>query len=427
MHCGLRFGRKLANEWAMQQSAKAKKSAVVIGAGPAGLMAAEGLARAGVAVDVYDAMPSAGRKFLMAGKGGLNITHTEPLDRFRARYGERAAILAPLLDAFGPDAIRAWSHDLGISTFVGTSGRVFPKEMKAAPLLRAWLRRLREAGVHLHMRHRWQGWAHNGDLVFEAPHGAVARSADVVVLALGGASWPQLGSDGAWTKILAEKGVSIAPLKPSNCGFDVGWSEHFRDRFAGAPVKPAAVGGRQGEFIVTATGVEGGLVYAVSAAARAEIETHGVSFLHVDLRPDRSTQDLQSALSRPRGRASFATYLRKGAGLEGVKAGLVRELVADPDRASPSALAAAIKALPIPLRAPRPIDEVISSAGGAPFEALDEHLMLRARPGVFLAGEMLDWDAPTGGYLLTACLATGRAAGAGAAAWLARTRDKRDI
>lgn len=397
-----------------------KPTVVVIGAGPAGLMAAEVLAAAGHTVDVYDAMPSAGRKFLMAGKGGLNITHTEPVAPFRARYGARADVLAPFLDAFGPDDIRAWIHELGIETFVGTSGRVFPREMKAAPLLRAWLRRLRAQAVRLHMRHRWTGWTKDGALTFETPVGGIVHRASATVLALGGGSWPQLGSDGAWCNILSGKGIDVAPLLPSNCGFDVGWSEHFRERFAGAPVKPAAINRRQGEFIVTATGVEGGLIYGISAQARDEISAKGVSLQHVDLRPDRTERQLIDALSRPRGRASFATYLRKAGGLEGVKAGLVRELLPDADRADARALASAIKALPVPLRAARPIEEAISSAGGVSFGAIDADLMIRALPGVFLAGEMLDWEAPTGGYLLTACLATGRASGKGAAAWLAR-------
>lgn len=402
----------------MQQSTQINQPVAVIGAGPAGLMAAEVLAQAGLSVDVYDAMPSAGRKFLMAGKGGLNITHTEPFERFAARYGAGAARLKPFLDAFGPDRVRAWIHALGIETFVGTSGRVFPTEMKAAPLLRAWLRRLRASGVRLHMRHAWKGWTHDGGLVFETPEGARTESAAAVVLALGGGSWPQLGSTGAWTHVLTARDVAVAPLKPSNCGFDVGWSPHFSARFAGSPVKPAAVGRRQGEFIVTATGIEGGLVYAFSAAARDEIDAKGVSLFNVDLRPDRTLGQLEEAMARPRGRASFATYLRKAGGLDGVKAGLVRELVAESDRADSRALAAAIKSLPIPLRAPRPIEEAISSAGGVMFDAVDDLLMLRAAPGVFIAGEMLDWDAPTGGYLLTACLATGKAAGEGAARWL---------
>ena len=386
-------------------------------------MAAEVLANAGIAVEVFDAMPSAGRKFLMAGKGGLNITHTEPSASFRARYGSRADHLARFIEGFGPDAIRAWIHDLGIETFVGTSGRVFPREMKAAPLLRAWIRRLRAAGVQLHMRHRWTGWTTDGGLSFATPTDVVVRRAPAVVLALGGASWPQLGSDGAWTAFLAEKDVPLAPFQPSNSGFDVGWSEHFRERFAGEPVKPAAINRRKGEFVVTESGIEGGLIYAIAAGARDEIEAKGSAIIRVDLRPDRSEQQLLTMLARPRGRASFATYLRKAGGLDGVKAGLVRELVSEEDRAHPAALAAAIKALPIPLRAPRPIAEAISSAGGVMFEALDDGLMIRDMPGAFCAGEMLDWEAPTGGYLLTACLATGKAAGEGARRWLKQQRD----
>lgn len=395
------------------------RSAAVIGAGPAGLMAAERLAAHGIGVDVFDAMPSAGRKFLMAGKGGLNITHTEPEPSFRTRYGARAEALGSSLEAFGPEALRAWIHELGIETFVGTSGRVFPREMKAAPLLRAWLRRLRAQGVRLHMRHRWTGWDKDGVLLFHTPSGVLRHRCDATILALGGGSWPQLGSDGTWTSLLEAKGIGIAPLVPANCGFDIGWSEHFRDRFAGAPVKPVAINRRQGEFIVTATGIEGGLVYGVSARAREEIAAKGQFLLHVDLRPDRSERQLVEALSRPRGRASFANYLRKSAGLEGVKAGLVRELLPNADRADAQTLASVIKALPLPLRAARPLEEAISTAGGARFEALDGRFMVRSCPGLFLAGEMLDWEAPTGGYLMTACLATGRAAGEAAAHWLA--------
>jgi uncharacterized flavoprotein (TIGR03862 family) len=360
----------------------------------------------------------------MAGKGGLNITHTEPAGPLRGRYGDRAGTLTPFIDAFGPDDIRAWIHSLGIETFVGTSGRVFPREMKAAPLLRAWLRDLRGQGVRLHMRHRWGGWAQDGALIFDTASGAVSVGADAVIIALGGASWPQLGSDGAWTKTLSESGIGIAALKPANCGFDVGWSEHLRAKFAGAPVKPVAINGRQGEFIVTETGVEGGLIYSVSAAMREEIAAKGVAILRADLRPEKSERYLCEALARPRGRASFATYLRKATGLEGVKAALVRDLVSEADRANPQALAAAIKSLPIPLRAARPIAEAISSAGGVRFTELDNDLMVRALPGVFVAGEMLDWEAPTGGYLLTACLATGRGAGRGALAWLNRARNE---
>jgi len=394
-------------------------------------MAAEAAARAGARVNVYDAMPSVGRKFLMAGKGGLNLTHSEPRGSFLSRYGARRAYLEPLLEGFGPQALRAWARALGVDTFVGSSGRVFPAEMKAAPLLRAWLHRLRAAGVRFHMRHRWCGWDENGLLRLDTPQGARAVRADALVLALGGGSWARLGSTGAWVPLLAARGVRVAPLRPANCGFDVGWSEHFRARHAGHPVKPVAVVHRspdgvesrqQGEFVITATGVEGGLIYALSARLRDEIEASGVALLRLDLAPGRSLEQLVRELSRQRGSSSMANHLRRRAGLEGVKAGLLRELLPAGDFADPVRLAAAIKALPLRLIAPRPLDEAISSAGGVAFEDLDEHLMIRALPGVFCAGEMLDWEAPTGGYLLTGCFASGRAAGAGAVAWLAAAR-----
>jgi uncharacterized flavoprotein (TIGR03862 family) len=394
---------------------------VVIGGGPAGLMAAEVLSAGGVSVDLYDAMPSVGRKFLMAGKGGLNISHTEPLDGFLSRYGTRRPVLEKLLNDFTPDDLRAWVHGLGIETFVGTSGRVFPKEMKAAPLLRAWLRRLREAGVRFHMRHRWTGW--DGErLRFATPQGEVQEEADAVVLALGGGSWPKLGSDGAWTKLLAGRDVDIAMLEASNCGFDVSWSDFFKERFAGTPVKPVVAtfegARRQGEFVVTATGVEGGLIYALSAGLRAAIKATGKAVMHLDLVPAKKPQQLLQDLARPRGKNSLANYLRKAAGIDGVKAGLLREALAPEQFDKPQELAAALKAFPLILNAPRPLDEAISTAGGVRFEALDERLMLRTLPGVFCAGEMLDWDAPTGGYLLTACMAEGRAAGKGVLNWL---------
>lgn len=399
---------------------------IVIGGGPAGLMAAKVLSAGGVSVDLYDAMPSVGRKFLMAGKGGLNITHSEPSDIFLSRYGARRTVLETLIADFTPDDLRAWVHTLGVETFVGTSGRVFPNEMKAAPLLRSWLRRLREANVRFHMRHRWQGW--RGDqLHFTTPHGDVHAGADAVVLALGGGSWPRLGSDGAWTDILAARGVEIAKLQPSNCGFDTTWSAFFRERFAGAPVKPVVasftgLGGqivrRQGEFVVTATGVEGGLIYALSAGLREAITATGKATLHLDLVPAKKPDQLLQDVTRPRGKNSLANYLRKCAGVEGVKAGLLREVLSPDIFEKPKELAMAIKALPLVLTAPRPLEEAISTAGGVRFEALDERLMLRSVPGVFCAGEMLDWDAPTGGYLLTACLAEGRAAGKGVLSWL---------
>jgi len=394
-------------------------------------MAAEVASGAGVRVDVYDAMPSVGRKFLMAGKGGLNLTHAEPGDAFLSRYGARREHLEPLLAAFGPQALRAWALGLGVETFVGSSGRVFPSEMKAAPLLRAWLHRLRAAGVRFHMRHRWCGWDDAGALRMATPQGVRAVRADALVLALGGGSWARLGSTGAWVPLLAARGVRVAPLRPANCGFDVGWSEHFRARHAGHPVKPVVLSHRrpdgvesrqQGEFVVTATGVEGGLIYALSACLRDEIEASGVALLELDLAPGRSLEQLARELSRDRGSSSMANHLRRRAGIDGVKAGLLRELLPAGDFADPVRLAGAIKALPLRLIAPRPLDEAISSAGGVAFEDLDERLMVRALPGVFCAGEMLDWEAPTGGYLLTACFASGRAAGAGAMAWLAAAR-----
>ena len=390
-------------------------------------MAAEAASNAGARVDVYDAMPSAGRKFLMAGKGGLNLTHSEPPGSFLSRYGARRACLEPLLAGFGPEALRAWARGLGVNTFVGSSGRVFPSGMKAAPLLRAWLHRLRAAGVTFHMRHRWCGWEEDGALRFSTPQGVRAVRADALVLALGGGSWARLGSTGAWVPLLAARGVRVEPLRPANCGFDVGWSEHFRARYAGHPVKAVALAHRgpdgaecrqQGEFMITATGVEGGLIYALSARLRDEIEAAGVALLRLDLAPGRDLARLVQELSRGRGSSSMANHLRRRAGIEGVKAGLLRELLPAEDFADPAHLAAAIKALPLRLIAPRPLDEAISSAGGVAFEALDERLMAQALPGVFCAGEMLDWEAPTGGYLLTACFASGRAAGAGAAAWL---------
>ena len=396
----------------------------IIGGGPAGLIAAEQLAAVdGLEVAVFDAMPSVGRKFLMAGKGGMNITHAEPLADFIGRYGDRQAVIAPLLERFGPQQLRDWIQDLGIATFVGTSGRVFPSEMKAAPLLRAWLHRLRQCGVQFHVRHRWLGWTVDGALRFATPAGETALAVDAVVLALGGGSWARLGSDGAWVPLLAARGIDIAPLKPANCGFDVAWSAHFVERFAGQPVKPVigSVAGRrqQGEFNITATGIEGGLIYALSAPLRDALATEGRAVLHLDLAPGKALERLTADLSRPRGRDSLANHLRRRAGIEGVKAGLLRELLPLETLTAADRLAAAIKHLPLSVTATRPLDEAISTAGGVAFEALDDNLMLRDLPGVFCAGEMLDWEAPTGGYLLTACFATGRAAGAGVRAWLA--------
>ena len=392
-------------------------------------MAAETLVRGGAHVDVYDSMPSVGRKFLLAGKGGLNLTHSEAFENFLARYGARRDSIAPLLQAFGPDQLVAWVRELGFDVFTGTSGRVFPEGMKAAPLLRAWLRRLREAGVRFHLRHRWLGWGDDGFLRFDTPQGEIQVQADTVVLAAGGGSWPKMGSDGAWVPFLAERGVAMPPLRPANCGFDVanGWSEHFRMRFAGQPLKSVvliftdrngAAFRRQGEFVVTETGVEGSLVYAASAGIRDEIEANGAATIHLDLLPDREMGRVIREVAHPRGSRSLSSHVQSRTGIKGVKMALLRELVPAGDFADPERLAAAIKALPLQIVAPRPLGEAISTAGGVTFEALDNSLMIRALPGVFCAGEMLDWEAPTGGYLLTACFATGRAAGMGALAWI---------
>ncbi|WP_323744609.1 TIGR03862 family flavoprotein [Pseudomonas sp. UFMG81] len=397
-----------------------------MGGGPAGLMAAEALARRGVAVEVFDAMPSVGRKFLLAGVGGMNITHSEPYPAFVGRYAERQGEIDGLLRGFDADALRQWIHGLGIETFVGTSGRVFPRDMKAAPLLRAWLKRLREAGVVIHTRHRWLGWNADGALRIAYPQGELQVQADAVVLALGGGSWARLGSDGAWMPLLGEQGVDISPLRASNCGFEVaGWSALLVDKFAGAPLKNIALNvpgaaPRKGEFILTAQGVEGSLVYAWSAQVREAIERDGHGTLLLDLLPDRPVDKIAQALAKPRGSRSMAKHLHGQLGIDGVKAALLRELTDQATFADPARLAAAIKALPITLVRARPLDEAISSAGGVRFEALDESLMLQAMPGVFCAGEMLDWEAPTGGYLLTACFASGLRAGDAAADWLVR-------
>jgi uncharacterized flavoprotein (TIGR03862 family) len=397
----------------------------VIGGGPAGLMAAEVLSGAGVGVDVYDAMSSVGRKFLMAGKGGMNITHSEPMEDFVTRYGARSAQIAPLLEEFGPDALRAWILGLGISTFVGSSGRVFPTEMKAAPLLRAWLHRLREAGVRFHMRHRWTGWTEADELIFETGDGRMLAQADAVVLALGGGSWARLGSDGAWVPILFARGIAVAQLKPANCGFDVNWSAYFSEKFAGQPLKSVTVSFtdsagqlhvKQGDLMVTASGVEGGLIYALSGLLRDQIEACGSALIHIDLVPGKNLARVMAEVDHPRGARSMSSHLQSRANIKGVKAGLLRELLSRETFEKADLLAAGIKSLPLKLIAPRPLDEAISSAGGVRFEVLDEALM--ARPGLFCAGEMLDWEAPTGGYLLTACFASGRRAGLGALEWL---------
>ncbi|MBH0203445.1 MAG: TIGR03862 family flavoprotein [Nitrospira sp.] len=400
---------------------------VIIGGGPAGLMAAETTASAGLQVELYDAMPSVGRKFLLAGKGGLNLTHSEPIESFLSRYGRRRPFIEPAIRSFPPSALRAWARELGVDTFVGTSGRIFPSDLKAAPLLRAWLRRLRTAGVQFHVRHRWRGWNQEGNLLFTSPDGPRNVQADAVVLALGGGSWPHLGSDASWTQILAEQKIPIAPLKPANCGFDAQWSEHFRTKFAGHPVKTievlmktvdATVIRQLGECVITETGVEGGVIYAVSRHLRDCIEQAGSAILRLDLAPDRPLTRLTQDLSKPRGKRTMATHLKRCAGIAGVKAGLLREVMSKELSADPIRIAAAIKSLPITLTAPRPLAEAISTAGGVACEALDASLMIRSLPGVFCAGEMVDWEAPTGGYLLTGCLATGRLAGTAAAAWV---------
>jgi uncharacterized flavoprotein (TIGR03862 family) len=405
------------------------KTVAIIGGGPAGLMAAEVLAHAGVQVDLFDAMPSVGRKFLLAGVGGMNITHSEPFDAFLARYGTRAEMIKPLLEAFSPDALCQWIHGLGVETFVGSSGRVFPNDMKAAPLLRAWLHRLRESGVRFHVRHRWLGWANDGALRFASPQGELNAHADAVVLALGGGSWAKLGSDGAWVPLLIRRGVDVAPLLPSNCGFDVagGWSEHLQRHFAGQPLKTVALSftdatgqlhARRGELMLSASGIEGSLVYALSASLRDTIAAQGSVTVQLDLAPDKTLERVVSEVAHPRGARSLSSHLQSRAGIKGVKMALLREFLSPGQLNDSVKLANAIKSLPLTLAAARPIDEAISSAGGVRFEALDEHLMLQSLPGVFCAGEMLDWEAPTGGYLLTACLASGLAAGQGALNYL---------
>ncbi|NLC36813.1 MAG: TIGR03862 family flavoprotein, partial [Alcaligenaceae bacterium] len=388
----------------------------VIGGGPAGLMAAEGLARAGVGVTVYEAKPSLGRKFLRAGIGGLNLTHGEDYQRFCARYEGRQPQLQPMLERFPPSAVRAWAADLGIETFEGSSGRVFPVDMKAAPLLRAWVHRLRAQGVRFRLRHRWLGWNDTQALRFATPDGEVEVAPRATILALGGGSWPQLGSDAAWLPWLAAKGVDIAPLQSANCGFDVDWSDHFKAGFAGTQVKPVALSltdaqgvqhTRQGELVVTDYGLEGSLIYAFSRHLRDSILAEGQAAFTLDLAPGRSAERVMAELAHPRGARSISSHLQSRAGIKGVKAALLREALGKEAYTDTDQLARAIKALPVVAKAARPIAEAISTAGGVRFEALDERLMLNAMPGVFVAGEMLDWEAPTGGYLLTACLAQG--------------------
>ena len=403
-----------------------KTHVAVIGAGPAGLMAAEVIAQGGAGVTVYDAMPSVGRKFLMAGRGGLNLTHSEALPQFLARYREATPHLKTAIEAFPPDTLRDWSAALGQPTFIGSSGRVFPKAMKASPLLRAWLRRLDSQGVQFKLRHRWTGCDEDGRLLFQTPSGQAAVDAKATVLTLGGASWPRLGSDGAWVDILAAKGVVISPLRPANCGFTVGWSDIFRNRFEGHPLKGVALtlgtGIVRGEAIVTRTGLEGGAIYALSAELREAIAVAGDAALRIDLRPDVDAASLAARLSAPRGKQSFSNYLRKAAQLSPAASGLLQEAaIASAENLTsllPTTLAERIKAVPVRLNGVAPIARAISTAGGISFAALDADFMIRRLPGVFAAGEMLDWEAPTGGYLLQASFATGAGAGRGVLKWL---------
>lgn len=408
-----------------------RPAVAIVGGGPAGLMAAEVLSSHGIQVDLYDSMPSVGRKFLLAGRGGLNLTHSEALPRFLSRYAEREGNLGPLIEAFSPDAIRAWAQALGVETFVGTSGRVFPTDMKAAPLLRAWLHRLREAGVRFHMRHKWQGWNDAGHMRFQDPHGEeLTVHPGATVLALGGGSWARLGSDGAWVPWLVARQADVAPLRASNCGFDVastgperaGWSDFLRAKFAGQPIKPVALQftdaqgqthRQQGEFVLTDTGIEGSLIYAFSARIRDQILATGESTIHLDLLPSHTPEQVLAETSRARGPRSLSTHLKSRLGIHGVKMALLHELLTPTQLSHPGTLAQALKALPVTLKATRPLDEAISTAGGVRFEGLTPQLMLPLIPGVFCAGEMLDWEAPTGGYLLTAALATGRHAAEG--------------
>ena len=398
------------------------KTAAIIGGGPAGLMAAEVLSGHGLQVDVYDSMSSLGRKFLMAGKSGLNLTHSEPFEKFVSRYGNKKQEVEKWLLKFTPDDLVKWASELGVETFVGTSGRVFPKEMKASPLLRAWLKRLDEAGVNVHLRNKWVGWNEDKSLKFETPDGLKIVKADAVILALGGGSRARLGSSGEWVHWLDQAGVKVEALKPSNCGFDVAWSPFFKEKFDGQPIKSVILTfgdfHQQGEFIVTKEGVEGSLVYAASAGMRDEILANGKAVMRLDLAPDKTEAQLLEKLSKPRGSRSMASHLEKAVGIKGVKAGLLREFVPKDEFANMARLAFYIKQLPVPLVAPRPLDEAISSAGGVSFDSLDEDLMLKKFPGVFCAGEMLDWEAPTGGYLLTACFASGRWAANGVLRWV---------
>ena len=403
------------------------KRVAVIGGGPAGLFAAERVRAAGLVVDLYEAKGSPGRKFLIAGKGGLNLTHSEPRPQFDARYRERATEVAGWLDAFDADALRRWAQGLGVETYVGSSGRVFPVDRKAAPLLRGWVRRLKEQGVRFHVQHRWLGWNGDGSLRMQTNDGEIAVQADATVLALGGGSWPQLGSDGTWVELLRARGVEIAPLQAANCGFDIDWSEHFRQRHAGSPLKPVIAHWRdaqgnthelQGECVASEYGIEGSLIYAIAADLREAINRDGYALLELDLVPGRELQCLHADLTRPRKGRSFGEHLRRAAGIDAVKAALLFEVLGKDAGNDLDAVARTLKRLPLRVLRPRPMIETISTAGGVRLEAMDDKLMLRALPGVFCAGEMLDWEAPTGGYLLTACYASALRAADGVIEWL---------
>jgi uncharacterized flavoprotein (TIGR03862 family) len=403
--------------------------AAVVGGGPAGLMAAEILVQRGATVTVYDRMPSVGRKFLLAGRGGLNLTHSEDLERLIARYSTAAVRLRPAIEAFPPAALRAWCEELGQPTFVGSSGRVFPRAMKASPLLRAWLQRLNGAGVVFKPRHLWRGWDNDERMIFDNPDGRSTVTPQAAILALGGASWPRLGSDGGWAEVLSRGGISVTRLSPANCGFAVNWSEIFRGRFEGSPLKRIALSFGtltiRGEAMITRAGIEGSAIYALSAPLAQAIASRREATLSVDLRPDTPRADLERRVAAPRGKQSTSTFLRKAVKLSPVAIALLQEVSRHTalSALAPTTLADLIKAVPLRLTATMPIARAISSAGGIAFDEIDEHFMLRRRPGVFVAGEMLDWDAPTGGYLLQACFATGAAAGRGAIRWLANQHE----
>ena len=406
-----------------------QKLVAVVGGGPAGLMAASVLAGAGIKVCVFEAMPSVGRKFLIAGKGGMNITHSEPIELFLSRYGDRRKFIAPMVNDFTPDNLRQWVSDLGFDTFIGSSGRVFPSEMKAAPLLRTWIRQLRSQQVDFYMQHTWTGWTSNDytKLSFSASQGEIEITVDAVVFALGGGSWRKLGANGEWVASFKDKNITVSPLKPSNCGFNVGWSAHFSQRFAGTPIQSISLSfinasqlsfTQRGEFSITSSGIEGSLIYALSAPLRDEIALKGQAIIYLDLLPDWELKVVIDKLTKKSTKESLSNLFRKRLGICGVKMGLLREVASSEQFNNPAQIAALIKALPITLLSTRPIDEAISTAGGVSFEAVDKNLMITAMPGVFCAGEMLDWEAPTGGYLLTACLASGKTAAKGVLGWL---------